>query len=106
MPVCVCRATTSAPGTTAPCGSRTRPLTLAEFRVSCANAGAAGSKSKANTQHTHANAHRMGIPQPKTENAKRRIAVVQAFRPAGQRVYARGGGPSGGAKTLVNLVIA
>src|SRR5215475_14226235 len=39
MLVSVCRAMTSAPGTTALCGSTTRPLTVAELTVSCANAG-------------------------------------------------------------------
>src|SRR5207253_8640575 len=78
MLVCVCSATTSAPGTTAPCGSTTRPLTLAELMVSCANAG-----SDRNTEHTHANTHRMHTPQRETKRETKT-----------RRVYARGGGES------------
>ena len=75
--VCVCSATTSAPGTTAPCGSRTRPLTLAEFRVSCANEGAAGGETS--RQHTHANTHRMGTPHD--DNEKRETGNDVVGRP-------------------------
>src|SRR6185295_13432149 len=42
MLVSISRATTDAPGMTAPCGSTTRPLTLAVLTVSCAAAGIAG----------------------------------------------------------------
>src|SRR5580765_1079416 len=57
MLVVVCFATTRAPGTTAPCGSSTRPLTLAELMVSCANAG-----EESRSTHTNANTQRMTTP--------------------------------------------
>src|SRR5580765_1126559 len=57
MFVSLLSATTSAPGTTAPCGSITRPLTLAELTVSCANAA-----TPIHKQHTHANTTRIETP--------------------------------------------
>src|SRR5207253_1510085 len=62
MCVCVWSATTSAPGTTAPCGSTTRPLTLAELMVSCANAD-----TEMKSEHTQTNTRRMKRTSAETE---------------------------------------
>src|SRR5689334_5027161 len=86
MFVSMSRADTDAPGTTAPCGSVTRPLTLAVLTVSCAWTGGG-------PMHRYAAS---SSPPPRNGIAVLLSCVVAAGPAAGSVRYTRSGGGASG----------